>query len=452
MRLLVTNTHSQQAYSIIRALKPHAERIVATLSGRPPLGFWPADHAAYSRFVDARYRVPDPEQDWLVGRIQETNTNLEDVFVKRILEICAKEKIDTIFPSSDAWVYVFSKNKALFEAENILIPVPDLPTVMTPLDKYLTLRAAGEVGFPCPATHLAESDEDVRRIASELDPPWVIKLRFTTGSRGMAFVESRDELLEKCRETRARHGPPLVQEYIPGQASTSFHVVLDRDKRVIAATKSRALRRTHMLTGQVQSASEIVPIGPIEEKAIALGQHINWWGGYTLQYKLDPRDGQPKLMEINPRLGIKLWYRTELGINEPMMCLQIARGEKVDPVENYPYGCLILKPFEDLVLLPLDLVNLAAYRFRTEVLKRHVMDPLVSQLSMENRFGRYWSDYFGKRDRRVDPYFRYAAEDPMPLVMWTSKLAASALDGFGRSLGRRVSSLVSTKAAEAHQT
>ena len=58
------------------------------------------------------------------------------------------------------------------------------------------------------------------------------------------------------------------------------------------------------------------------------------------RWRIDPRDGQPKLMEINPRLGIKLWYRTELGINEPMMCLQIARGEKVGVL-----SLNVLRPF-----------------------------------------------------------------------------------------------------------
>ena len=89
MRLLVTNTHALQAYAITRCLRPHAERVVATLSGTRPLGFWPPDHAAYTCLVDKRYRVPDPEADWLAGRIQAENTALESRFIARIQEICA---------------------------------------------------------------------------------------------------------------------------------------------------------------------------------------------------------------------------------------------------------------------------------------------------------------------------------------------------------------------------
>ena len=51
MNLLVTNTFSPQAYDVIRALRPHAERVVATVEGdtRFQAGLQPG---AYSRLVD----------------------------------------------------------------------------------------------------------------------------------------------------------------------------------------------------------------------------------------------------------------------------------------------------------------------------------------------------------------------------------------------------------------
>ena len=61
----------------------------------------------------------------------------------------------------------------------------------------------------------------------------------------------------------------------------------------------------------------------------------------------DPRDGVDKLMEVNPRFPRQLWNRTELGINEPLMCVQLARGEPVTPVDGYPEGVLFVSPIED---------------------------------------------------------------------------------------------------------
>ena len=152
MRLLVTNASAPQAYTVLRALRAHAEKVIVTMSGPRPLGVWPICHAAYSRLVDGRYRVPDPRRDWYEGRIQSENTEREQEFITAVLEICEREGIDTIFPSHDAWVYVFSKNKNLFEDRGILIPIPEYNTVIKPLDKYQTVLCAEESGFPAPRT------------------------------------------------------------------------------------------------------------------------------------------------------------------------------------------------------------------------------------------------------------------------------------------------------------
>lgn len=149
MNLLVTNTRNSQAYSIICALRPYAVKLVVTMYGANRLSAR-LSHAANSRWVDKRYYVPSPVQDWRAGRIQRENTEREENYIQAVLRICEEDKIDTIFPSFDPQVYVFSKNKRRFEELGIVIPIPDYDVVVTPLDKYRTVQAAKEAGFPCP--------------------------------------------------------------------------------------------------------------------------------------------------------------------------------------------------------------------------------------------------------------------------------------------------------------
>ena len=198
MNLLVTNTRNAQAYSIIRALRPHTEKLVVTMDGKNRLAAR-LSHAANSRLVDKRYYVPSPVEDWRAGRIQKENTEREEAYIQAVLRICEQENIDTIFPSYDAHVYVFSKNKERFEKKGVLVTVPDYEAVMTPLDKYRTIQAAEEVGFPCPKTFLPQSEEDARRIANELGFPLIMKRRFTAGGRGMHLIKDLPELLDKTR-------------------------------------------------------------------------------------------------------------------------------------------------------------------------------------------------------------------------------------------------------------
>jgi hypothetical protein len=131
MNLLVTNTRNAQAYAIIRALRPYAAKIVATMEGANRMAAR-LSHAANSRLVDKRCYTPSPATDWRAGRVQKENTESEEAYVRAVMRICEEEKIDTIFPSFDPHVYVFSKNKERFEKLAVLIPVPDYETVIIP--------------------------------------------------------------------------------------------------------------------------------------------------------------------------------------------------------------------------------------------------------------------------------------------------------------------------------
>ena len=84
MRLLVTNARVPQAYTIVRSLRAHAEKVFVTMSGPRPLGIWPTCHAAYSRLVDGRFRVPDPERDWYEGRIQPEITDQKILLILHV--------------------------------------------------------------------------------------------------------------------------------------------------------------------------------------------------------------------------------------------------------------------------------------------------------------------------------------------------------------------------------
>ena len=431
MRLLVTNARCSQAYFVLRALRPHAEWVTVVMSGPRAMGFWPTCHAAYSRLVDRRCRVPDPEEDWHAGRIQPKNTVQEQAFVDEVLRVCEEDRIDTIFPSNDPWVYVFAKNRELFAQHGILIPVPDYETVLKPLDKYNTVRCAEEVGFPTPKSCLYETEGDLEQITAETTSPWMVRPRFTTGSRGMKIVTDAKNLRAVAEEVTRHYGSPMIQEYIPGNETQNFYIVLDKSGQLISAFTPRVLR-TYGRILRTTKGSAITQMNPqYSSEAVNLLAHLDWWGGATVQTKTDSRDGLPKLMEINPRLGQYLWTRTELGINEPLLCLQIARGESPQPIVpgvDYPLDCLLLEPIADLMNFCAELVNFGVYNFRKRVLRRTSIDPGSAPSGIGPTLRAYRREYFGPHARVYHPSFSYVLQDPRPCLLWASKKAHSAAE------------------------
>lgn len=433
MNLLVTNTRNAQAYAIIRALRPYAAKIVVTMEGDHALAAR-LSHACNSRLVNKRYYTPSPESDWRAGRIQKRNSQEESAYIESVLKICEKEKIDIIFPSFDPHVYVFSKNKELFEKKGILIPVPAYEVVITPLDKYRTIRTAEAVGFPCPKTYLPGSEDEVQRIAQVLGFPLVIKPRFTAGGRGTAVVNDMPALWDKIRPAIERQSMPLLQEYIPGNRHENIHLVLDQNGEVKFVYQKRSHRQ--FCYGSFTVYRESVPPTPYGSLAGMFLRDMGWWGAGLVELKFDQRDHIPKLMEVNPRFGSGILDAVTVGMNAPLMCLKVASGEGRDlaPAKDYP-AKIYLHPVDDALVFGLCLFNLLVCRFRTIGRGRAAVETLDSPASFKDLIRPYRYAYLGSKKKVLDPIIKLVFHDPLVACSFWLQRFASVLRA-ARALGR----------------
>jgi predicted ATP-grasp superfamily ATP-dependent carboligase len=305
--------------------------------------------------------------------------------------------------------------------------------VRAALDKFRTIELGQSVGVPCPRTWLYESPEQIAEVVARERFPLVVKPRFTSGSRGMAVVRTRGELDAVLPAIVRAHGAPLVQEYIPGGDRSSVQVVVDRCGRIVFAfhkLRSRKFRRTARLATVSES---VAPDARVLQLA-GLISRVGWWGAMGIETIRDPRDGLDKLMEINPRFPRQLWNRTELGINEPLMCVRIARGEPVEPVPACAAGIMFVSPVEDVMLLALQLIDSAVYAVRMAAggapLDPHSAPPPVG--AELRRFARTYAS----RQRKVwDPYSRYLLQDPLASLLWWMQFA-TWIAGSWRQVGR----------------
>src|SRR4030042_1929504 len=114
-------------------------------------------------------------------------------------------------------------------------------------DKGELTSFASAHGVECPATFRPEGPEDVHGMASLLPYPLLIKPRLSSGGRGILRVESP-----------GGGGPSTLRESV-------------RDETLCRTT---------------------------ERLLSALG----WTGVAMAEFKVDPRDGRPKPLEVNPRV------------------------------------------------------------------------------------------------------------------------------------------------------
>ena len=425
MNLLVTNTRNAQAYGIIRSLRPYAKKIVATMYG-PNRFVARLSHAANSRYVDKRYRVPSPVEDWRQGKIQRQNTEREEEYIQEIFRICEKEAIDVIFPSWEPKVYIFSKNKERFTERKIIVPVPDYEALIGTMDKYALIKTAQEVGFPCPKTFTTGGDIPLEAIEWQIKYPVVVKPRMSSGSRGVHIVGNRAELLERISSSGTPAGWMLVQEYIPGSQHkrfTSMPMALDRDYNLIASGLHRRIRSIFTDESAQGSAWESFRDDGLAEAAIRLCRALNLTGVVNLQTKLDPRDGSYKLLEINPRVGYNFWIPRGLGVDLPLLALKIAMGERCDPVEHKDKK-VFLAPVPDAAALAVNLIELFAARvLRHRPVNPDNVSPRLSQILKSYR------DTYTAPAKIFDPFFGDFFRDPFVSLTWWAAFGVFNLRG-----------------------
>jgi predicted ATP-grasp superfamily ATP-dependent carboligase len=430
MNLLITNSQEFQAYLIAHCLQAEAGRIVITEGGESVVTTGFRGMLPYSRLVNARYRVPHFADDWLAGRLRDDNSEAEEAYVRRIEEICALEQIDTIFPSLDPEVYLFAKNKARLLAKGVLAVVPEPEVLRVPMDKALTIEAAVRVGFPCPRTYFPVSDDDVDRVAVESTPPWVVKPRFTAHGTRMVYVAEREQLRAACTPMSGSQQWPLIQEYVPGGLLQMYNLLVGRDSEILSILSPkcvRAFRVDYRVSHRTTISSST---GPFLAEVRALVRDLGLWGPYTIQTKIDPRDGLPKLLEINARFGNNLWRRTVLGVNEPLAFLRLVQGRTPTGQMTFPDGVIQLEPANDFLYLCRQLVASVpgvARALQGQGRGRASEFTDVNPQGVFETLRVYWHEYVNARPKVFKPDTGDLFVDPWPCVR-----------SFGHSIGREV--------------
>ena len=89
---------------------------------------------------------------------------------------------------------------------------------------------------------------------------------------------------------------------------------------------------------RVQPVSVSLPNMKWSDGRISLLSELQWVGVADVEFMIDPRDGTPKLMEINPRFWSSLYLAIKCGVDFPFLLAQTAFNQGVQTVVHYKEG------------------------------------------------------------------------------------------------------------------
>jgi predicted ATP-grasp superfamily ATP-dependent carboligase len=350
MRALVTDGHWRKTLAVVRSLGRKGVQV--TVGERTAL-----NTSFFSRYCSRRLVYPSPRR-------------YPDQFIEFILEEIKKKHYDCLFPMEEETLLLVARHQREISKQTFLL-IPEVGKIEFVRDKRNLIQFAEAHGIPIPKTsYLPPTPEPcqvqgcapesgvIQDLAAEshlvqgcpasdvvqglthvlhqsIPIPAVIKPRISSGSFGIAYVRKREDLVPLYRKVHARYPFPLIQEWIPDGAGTfGFSALFDETSNVKAAFVHKKLRM-YPVQGGPSTLREGVRHSQMMDLGLSLLKALNWIGVAMVEFKVDPRDGVPKLMELNPRFWGSLQLAIVSGVDYPYLILKMARGESVVPNLDY---------------------------------------------------------------------------------------------------------------------
>jgi D-aspartate ligase len=279
----------------------------------------------------------------------------EEDFIAYLLRLAKNQKTQPVlFVTADEFLLPVSRNRQDLEQYYLInLPFPHLLEAI--VDKFKLYELAQGAGIPVPRTFIAHTMEELLKFKDQLVYPAFIKGAEVTqwrkvmgvASKGIV-VESSEDLVESVRAILDRGTSGLVQEIIPGPDTNHYKAscYVSRSGEILLAFGLQKIRQ------QPPGFGFGCLIQSIEYPALlALGkrflQKISYRGVGSAEFKLDPRDGKLKLIELNPRYWQQNALAERCGMNFPLIHYLDMTGGEPKPALDYRPGVKWLNIYSD---------------------------------------------------------------------------------------------------------
>jgi len=314
MKVFVTDANFKHSLAAIRSLGKKGIYVVGGSSIKYGQSF-------YSKYCKQKVIYP--------------NAKNEQAFVDFMLDFVKQNKLDVLLPIGYDANVVLSKYKGKFTSY-IKIPIANYGSMKIASDKSKTVGFARELGMKTPLTF-----SNIQEMPNNLHFPVVVKGAAGTGH--LQYINSYRDLLRKHGEIR----DGLIQEYIPGDGYGFFALFNRGEPR--AVFMHRRIRE-YPITGGASTIAESIYDPKLEELGLRILKALDWHGVAMVEFKKDYRDGEFKLMEVNPKFWGSLDLSIVSGVDFPYLAAKMAVDGDIESVFKYKTGIKFRWLFADDIL------------------------------------------------------------------------------------------------------
>jgi D-aspartate ligase len=224
-------------------------------------------------------------------------------------------------PTDDVSAILLAEHADLL-ARWFRFPRQDARLARTLADKRELYLLCRRLGIPCPQATFPASWGEARDFArssglpvvAKIPQPWLVPKAARVKSS--TIVPTLDDLSDLYRRLGDQAASNLMlQEHIPTGKDWVFHGYCDASSTTLAGFTGVKLRSYPAYAGPT-TLGRCVANDELREQAEWLFKAVTYRGVMDLDYRLDLRDGQYKLLDFNPRVGAQFrLFEDDAGID-----------------------------------------------------------------------------------------------------------------------------------------
>ncbi len=299
---IVLGTHTM-GLGVIRALSRMGVPVIGVYYDRKDMGY-------ASRYLREKLEAPHPERE-------------EERFLDLLMCLGRRYPGSVLFPVSDETLKMVSRYKPVLE-QDFIVACPDWTITRKLIEKRFTYALADQIGVPAPKTLLPDSLEAVEEYSQEASYPCLVKpveshVYFARFHTKMVKAYTPDDLIAAYRQAAGAGLSVVLQELIPGgdTLGVNYNSYFWEGQPLAEFTAQKVRSAPPELGSPCVARSERIP--EVMEAGRAILKAMNFYGYSCTEFKLDPRDGVYKLMEVNGRHNLSTQLAVSCGLNFPWL-------------------------------------------------------------------------------------------------------------------------------------
>jgi carbamoyl-phosphate synthase large subunit len=230
-------------------------------------------------------------------------------FVEKVIE---KEKPDGILLSFGGQTALNCGTElfrnGIFEKYNVKVLGTPIRAIMDTEDRELFVNRLNEINVKSCRSEAVTTVENAVKAAEHLGYPVIIRAAYTLGGQGSGFASNSNEL-RKIAENALSYSPQiLVEESLKGWKEVEYEVVRDQYDNCITVCNMENFDPLGIHTGEsiVVAPSQTLnnsEYHKLRELSIRVIRHLGIIGECNIQYALDPKSEDYRVIEVNARLS-----------------------------------------------------------------------------------------------------------------------------------------------------